>query len=189
MSVLKMEFGQIADARRGQGRMYDLPHVLLFCLLASAAEATTLRRMAAFIERHLPRLREVFGCRWRRAPSHTPLYTILRGVDGAQLEAAMRRHAAQLQAKPDGAAARWHVAMDGKTLRGSLERLADRPAAQVLTAFAVGEAVVLGQLVMEDGDKDSQIAAVQRLIQDLGISGAVISLDALHLQKKRLNSP
>ena len=29
----------LADTRRGQGRMYDLPHVVLCCILAVAAGA------------------------------------------------------------------------------------------------------------------------------------------------------
>ena len=34
---------QIVDTRRGQGRMYDLPHVLLCCILAVAAGANSYR--------------------------------------------------------------------------------------------------------------------------------------------------
>jgi hypothetical protein len=38
--MLKLvDFNGIPDARRGRGRMYDLPHVLLRCILAVTAGA------------------------------------------------------------------------------------------------------------------------------------------------------
>lgn len=54
------------------------------------------------------------------------------------------------------------IALDGKTLRGSLDRFEDRKAAQVLSAF-IGEAqMVLGQILIEDADKDHEIQATHR---------------------------
>jgi hypothetical protein len=75
------------------------------------------------------------------------------------------------------------VAVDGKTLRGSLERFEDRKAAQVLSALAVGERLVLGHVLIEDKGKDHEMAAAQRLIEELGLVGCVFTLDALHCQK------
>ena len=43
-------WGDIPEARRGQGRMYDLPHVLLCCILAVASGADFYRAIARFIE-------------------------------------------------------------------------------------------------------------------------------------------
>jgi DDE_Tnp_1-associated len=44
------EIKEIKDKRRGQGRMYDLEHVLLICILAVAAGANSYRAIARFIE-------------------------------------------------------------------------------------------------------------------------------------------
>jgi len=77
------------------------------------------------------------------------------------------------------------IALDGKTLRGSLARFEDRRAAQVLSALAVQEQMVLGHVLIEDGSKDHEIAAAQRLIKELGLSDCLYTLDALHLQKTR----
>ena len=70
-------------------------------------------------------------------------------------------------------------------LLGSLARFEDRRAAQVLSALAVQEQVVLGHVLIEDGSKDHEIAAAQRLIKELGLSDCLYTLDALHLQKTR----
>ena len=77
------------------------------------------------------------------------------------------------------------IALDGKVLRGSLDRFEDRRAAQVLSALAVSQRVVLGHVLIEDGSKDHEIAAAQRLIEELGLGGCLYTLDALHLQKTR----
>ena len=84
----------IADARRGQGRMYDLPHVVLCCILAVAAGADSYRAITRFIDKRLEWLREHSGLGWRRAPSHTGLRMILRGLDQPAVEQALRRRAA-----------------------------------------------------------------------------------------------
>lgn len=76
------------------------------------------------------------------------------------------------------------IALDGKTLRGSLDRFEGTRAAQVLSAFALEERLVLGQIVLEDTGKDHEIQAVQRLIEILGFTGRLYTLDALLLQKK-----
>lgn len=42
---------------------------------------------------------------------------------------------------------------------------------------------MLGQILIEDAGKDHEIQAAQRLIETLGLSGRLYTLDALHLQK------
>jgi DDE_Tnp_1-associated len=176
------ELEGIEDVRRGQGRMYDLPHVVLSCILAVASGADSYRGMARFIELRLEWLRKHTGLRWRQAPGHTGLRAILLGLDQQAVEQALRRQAsaAMLQAQTGQATT---IAIDGKTLRGSLDRFADVSALQWVSAFATHERLVLGQVALADGDKGGEIAAAQQLIQDLGLQGQLYTLDALHCQK------
>jgi hypothetical protein len=186
MSILQEKFAGVPDARRRQGQMYDLTHLLLFSVLAIASEATSYRRIHRFIATHLVRLCEVFGCTWRRAPAYTTIRYALQKLDVADLEACFRQHAADLAANsPDLPNT---IALDGKTLRGSLDRFADQRAAQVLNALTGGDLpLILGHIVLEDVSKDHEIPAVQRLLEEWGLTGRVYTMDALHLQKKPLN--
>jgi predicted transposase YbfD/YdcC len=43
--------------------------------------------------------------------------------------------------------------------------------------------LVLGHLLLGDDDKDHEIPAAQRLIEELGLRGRLFTLDALHAQK------
>jgi hypothetical protein len=182
------ELEEIDDARRGQGRMYDLPHVVLSCILAVASGANSYRAMARFIELRLEGLRKHTGLRWRQAPGHTGLRAILLGLDQHAIEQALRRQAsAALSQAQTGHATT--IAIDGKTLRGSLDRFADIAALQWVSAFATHERLVLGQIALVDGDKGGgEIAAAQQLIQDLGLQGKLFTLDALHCQKNTAGS-
>jgi hypothetical protein len=76
------------------------------------------------------------------------------------------------------------IAIDGKTLRGSLDRFADQAAVQWISAFATDAKVVLGHVELSGGDKGGEIAAAQELIQTLGLTGKLFTFDALHCQKK-----
>ena len=121
--------------RRAEGKLYRLPHVVLFAILAIVAGANSYRTIHSFIDVHIGWLREAFGVKWRKAPAYTTIRGILRQLDPASVEAAFRRHAAVLNDARNGEGRR-HVAIDSKTLRRSFDNFLDRRAAHILSAFA-----------------------------------------------------
>jgi hypothetical protein len=171
---------QIPDPRRPQGRRYPLPHLLLFSVLAVLAGATSYRGIITFLSVHRDRLNRSFGTRLRRAPAVNTLRNLFLALDPEELEAAFRRHARHLgrARTDDGPRA---VALDGKTLRRSFDRLHDRAAAHVLGAFAADAALILGH--QEVPEVPGEVQAVQAMIQELGLSGVIFTVDALHCQK------
>ena len=110
---------EVPDQRRAQGQLYKLPHVLLFSILAIVTGCNSYRGIVTVIAVHRRRLNAVFGLKWRRAPAHTAVRYILQGLDPATVEAAFRRHAALLQAANERQG-QGSIALDGRTLRGSL---------------------------------------------------------------------
>ena len=52
---------EIEDPRRAEGKLYRLPHVVLFAILAMVAGANSYRTIHSFIDVHIARLREAFG--------------------------------------------------------------------------------------------------------------------------------
>ncbi len=73
------------------------------------------------------------------------------------------------------------VALDGKTLRGSFDHLTDRKAVHVLSAFASDAALILAH--QELAGAPDEVAAVPRLMAELGVTGVLFTADALHCQK------
>ncbi len=177
----------VPDPRRAEGKLYKLPHVLLFSILAIVAGCNSYRGIVTFIDVHRRRLNAAFGLTWKRAPSHTAIRYILQGLDPAGVEAAFRRHAALLQAARS-TPGQGSIALDGKTLRGSFDGFHDRTAAQVLSAFAIDTALVLAHI--DIAEKSNEIPAAQTLLAELGVArGAIVTLDALHCQKNISRSP
>ena len=176
---------EIEDPRRAEGKLYRLPHVMLFAILAIVAGANSYRTIHSFIDVRLVRLRDVFGLKWRKAPAYTTIRGILWQLDAASVETAFRSHAAALNAA--NAEGRRHISIDGKALRHSFDNFHDRRAAHMLRAFASDTALVLAHLDCDD--KSNEIPAVQALLGALGLTGALVTVDAMHCQKKRLSRP
>jgi hypothetical protein len=174
---LRNYLAHIPDVRRREGRRFDLPNILLFTLLAVISGADSYRSMARFMQARLCWFKQLTGCDWKTAPSVTGLRKLLLGMDQQAVEKALRDHAQE--ADPDAAL----IAIDGKTLRGSVDHAADSAALQWVSAFSTLGKITLGQVELADGDKGGEIAAAQQLIDSLGVTGKIFTLDALHCQK------
>jgi predicted transposase YbfD/YdcC len=72
------------------------------------------------------------------------------------------------------------IAIDGKTLRRSFDQATGQAALHVVSAWATDLRVCLGQVAVDD--KSNEITAVPRLLELLELTGAVVTLDAMHCQ-------
>lgn len=183
----------VPDPRRAQGKKWQLGPVLLATILAVLSGACSYRKVHLYIEARLDALNEAFGFGWREAPAYSSIRTILQCLDAQDVEQVFRVHAAGLaESEPDAAAdtssheaegtdALPVIAIDGKTLRHSFDGFNDRKAAHMLSAFAAGDALILGHL--EVGEKTNEIPAAQEMIKALALEGRLFTLDAMHCQK------
>ncbi len=169
-AVLLAALAEVPDPRRAQGQRYSMRHLLLFSVLATLAGATSYQKIIAFIALQRERLNAVFGACFRRAPTVNTLRHLFLALGGDDLEAAFRHHARDLNARPAPEALRT-VALDGKTLRGSFDHLTDRKAVHVLSAFASDAALILAH--QELAGAPDEVAAVPRLMAELGLTGAL----------------
>jgi hypothetical protein len=171
----------IHDPRRAEGKLYQLPYVLLFSILAIVSGANSYRGICTFIKVHRRKLNKAFKISWQRPPAHTAIRYILQGLTAADVEKAFREHAARLNLDAAVSGARV-VAFDGKALKGSFDSFNDAKAKQVLSAFAVDTALVLAHIEIDD--KSNEIPAVQKLLEELDVAGHIVTCDAMHCQKK-----
>ena len=171
----------IHDPRRAEGKLYKLPYVLLFSILAIVSGANSYRGICTFIKVHRRKLNKAFRLGWRRPPAHTAIRYILQGLSATEVEKVFREHAADLNATAAGPCARL-LAFDGKALKGSFDSFNDTKARQVLSAFAVDTALVLAHIEIDE--KSNEIPAVQKLLEELDVAGHIVTCDAMHCQKK-----
>jgi hypothetical protein len=104
-----------------------------------------------------------------KTPCKSTLSVVLRRVDASLLEQALRAWA-QEQAGDDG-----HLALDGKTLRGSAD--GDLPAVHLLALYAVAAGVTLAQMPV--GDKTNEHKAALTLLRQVPLQGKVVTADAM----------
>lgn len=74
------------------------------------------------------------------------------------------------------------VPIDGKTLRRSHDRSANKSAIHMVSAWASQNRVVLGQVKTDE--KSNEITAIPKLLRILDVNGCIVTIDAMGCQKK-----
>jgi hypothetical protein len=74
------------------------------------------------------------------------------------------------------------IAIDGKTSRGSHDRSKGRKPLHLVSAWATGQRIVLGQQATEE--KSNEITAIPMLLKALDLNGALVTIDAMGTQSK-----
>ena len=74
------------------------------------------------------------------------------------------------------------VHIDGKRLRRSFDTASDTKALSVVSAWASQEGLCLAQVAINADS--NEITAVPKLLKLLNLSGAIVTLDAMHCQKE-----
>ncbi len=73
------------------------------------------------------------------------------------------------------------VAIDGKTLRRSHDRAADKSAIHMVSAWASANRLILGQTKVDE--RSNEITAIPKLLSTLDVSGCTVTIDAMGCQK------
>jgi hypothetical protein len=165
--------GEIEDGRGRKGRQYQLKSVLGIAIAAMLAGANDLRAIYRWGQRLRPEALPLFDIRNGKAPCHATYHYFFQSLDADAVSRVLGAYAM------DGAIP-GHIAIDGKTLKGS-RRLYDK-AIHVLSAFSTDLGAVIGDLVVEP-DKN-EISAALVLLKGLPLDGAIITGDAIFTQRE-----
>jgi hypothetical protein len=115
---------QVSDGRRKQGKRYPLPLILTYLLVAKAAGETTLQAIAEWIRLRADWWQQVLPQAGPCFPCAATYSNVLRAVDPVQLRQVLMDLLTRTRATDRKAGEQQHVALDGKTLRGTLGHLA-----------------------------------------------------------------
>jgi hypothetical protein len=181
MSIEIVElFKKVKDPREWNGKEYKLEHILTFSLLAAMSNAQTYKDVYLFIKVHFSRLKEIFGLKCRRYPTHSAIWKILTRVDPLEIERVFREHASKNESE---SGERKHICFDGKALRGSGSEAKGQKAVRVFEAFSKIDKIVLAHIPL-GSEKDHEIQAFETFLQELDLKGKIVTADAMHCQKK-----
>ena len=163
--------GSIADRRGRKGRQFPLQAILAIAIAAMLAGANDLRAIFRWGRRLKPEALALFGI--ERAPCHATYHYVFQSLDGDALAREFGRFAC-------GGAAPGHIAIDGKTLKGT--RRLDAKALHVLSAFATALSAAVGDVAVEPGQ--NEITAALAFLKDLPLEGAIVTGDAMFCQRE-----
>ena len=182
-------FSELKDTRVVGRVRYEYSNVLFLIVLAILSNARSYRQIAMFISIHYDSLSGLLGLRWSRMPAYTTIRDIILNIDYEQLEELFRRHSAYLLGEIAGydSSCCDHICFDGKTLRHSDLAEENQKLIQFLNGYMVETGLIICHAVVSD--KTNEIPIFQHLLQDMGLSGSLLSLDAMHCQKKLLHKP
>lgn len=74
------------------------------------------------------------------------------------------------------------ISIDGKTLRGSLDRAKGKSALHMISAWSSNASVVMVQMKWED--KSNEITSIPEFLKLLQLKGCIVTLDAMNCQKR-----
>lgn len=179
-------FSHIKDSRVVGRTRYEYANVLFIVVLALLSNAKSYRQIAKFITVHYDELAILLDLHWGRVPAYTTLRDIIRGIDYSELEALFREHASYLSGELslDNSRSFVQICFDGKTLRGSDIASDGHRLIQFLNGYMVDSGLIICHAAIDT--KTNEIPTFQKILKELAISHSLLTLDAMHCQKKLL---
>lgn len=107
-------------------------------------------------------------------PSHDTFGRVFSRLDPAQLVACIQQWLEEV-----GREIGKHIAIDGKTLRGSFDKAAGKNPLHLVSAWACETRLTLGQVATDA--KSNEITAIPLLLELLDLKGATVTIDAMGL--------
>ena len=109
-------------------------------------------------------------------PSHDTFNNVLSKLSPNEFEACFMTWANSFRLFFSGE----HIAIDGKTLRGSADKKNGKSPLHLVSAWATETALVIGQIKTEE--KSNEITAIPELLNFLDLKGCLVSIDAMGCQ-------
>jgi predicted transposase YbfD/YdcC len=170
-------FSGMQDPRRtNKGHyLYPLEEILFLCISAVLSGMDDWASVHLFGKTKLNWLRQYYPYR-HGIPSHDVLGKVFSALDPDEFSKCFSNWISSIAEITGGEV----VAIDGKTLRGSAQPAAGKSALHVVSAYASGNRLCLGQRAV--GEKSNEITAIPELLKVLQISGSIVTIDAMGCQ-------
>jgi predicted transposase YbfD/YdcC len=167
-------FRTLKDPRRRHRRLHLLQDILVIALCAVIAGAQDWQDIATFGHKRRDWLRRFLRLP-HGIPSHDTFERVFDRLDPKAFQACFRQWVEAVSA----ALRIKHVAIDGKTLRGS--GTAKLGPLHLVSAWATAQRLTLGQVAVDA--ESNEITAIPALLELLELQGAFVTIDAMGCQK------
>jgi predicted transposase YbfD/YdcC len=181
ISALYRQFQSLADSRKRRGLRYPLAVLLTIAVLAKLCGASGARAIAEWAQLRADSLADLFELPRPSMPHPTTWIRVLgHAVSVAALENLVARRSAATKSAEVPARGTLQVCLDGKSLRGTIP-LGQTSGVHLLAAYQAEQGVVLAQMAV--AAKANEITVAPSLIDQLDLSGVVVTGDAMFAQR------
>jgi predicted transposase YbfD/YdcC len=168
-------FEHLTDPRIARTRVHNLFELVVVALCGTIAGADSWADIERFGHLRLPWLRTFLRLE-SGVPSHDTFGRVFARLDPAELVNCVTQWLEDI-----GRDLGQHIAIDGKTLRGSFDTAAGRNPLHLVSAWATEARLTLGQIAVDS--KSNEITAIPLLLELLDLQGATVTIDAMGCQK------
>jgi predicted transposase YbfD/YdcC len=169
-------FEDLTDPRIERTRRHELFDLLVVALCGTIAGADSWADVERFGNERLDWLRTFLRLE-HGIPSHDTFGRVFALLDPAKLVACIQQWLDDV-----GREIGKHIAIDGKTLRGSFDTAAGQNPLHLVSAWACEARLTLGQVATDA--KSNEITAIPLLLELLDLTGATVTIDAMGCQKE-----
>ncbi|TAF39819.1 MAG: ISAs1 family transposase [Oscillatoriales cyanobacterium] len=176
---IKEFFSLIEDPRREQGIRHTLENVLTIVIMAILSGHQGLRGFSRFAESNDSDLTELLNLKYG-VPCYSTFRDLLLGLNEQLVVSQFMTWMHQYHADMGDD----FIALDGKVVKSTVKggNTTFQNFVSVVTAFGHQSGMAYGMKSFENG-KSGEIAALQDLLEDLGVREKVFTVDALHAKK------
>ena len=171
-------FSGMKDPRRtNRGHhLYPLDEILFLCISAVISGMDDWTSISMFGRSKVAWLRQYYPY-VHGIPSHDVLGKVFAALDPVKFSECFRQWINSIAELTGGEV----VAIDGKTIRGSDDKASGIAALHVVSAYAAGNRLCLGQQTVSE--KSNEITAIPALLKLLELKDCIITIDAMGCQK------
>ncbi len=170
-------FSSINDPRIERQKKHLLPNIFFITLCAVICGADDWATVEEFGQSNEEWLTELLDLK-NGIPSHDTFGRVFSLIDTHLFSECFSHWVSDLAQLSEGEV----IAIDGKCLRGSIDRASNKAAIYMVSAWAQKNQLILGQQKVDD--KSNEITAIPQLLLQLDIAGAVVTIDAMGCQTK-----
>jgi hypothetical protein len=176
------ELGKLEDRRGKKGKRYRLALVLTCVLLTKMAGAPTLQAITEWIRLRSSWLQDVLPETRAAFPCAATYSNVLRIVDPAHVNQVLMDLLTRVRTQDRKPEDQTHVVLDGKTLRGTLQHLAqDQRPMHHMTLYEAKTGIVLKEVMVPE--KANELTHMKAFLTPVLLQGRIISADALSTQR------
>jgi predicted transposase YbfD/YdcC len=174
---IKRHFLKLKDPRRRHCRRHRLLDIVTIAICAVIADCDSWTDIAAFGRRRESWLKKFLSLP-HGIPSHDTFERVFKLIDPQVFQSCLRDWTLNV-AETLGID---HIAIDGKSLRGSGVFSEKLGPLHLVSAWATKSQLTLGQVAVDS--KSNEITAIPKLLELLDLHGALVTIDAMGCQKE-----